>query len=164
VASWFISPILAGILGATFYVMGKRLILDSDDPRTRALLVLPAWYSLATAVVVYVIMAKSAITAVCVIHICICKRILNSPLNASISMPYQSVAIGYQLLTTFLSLIIVALATWFWIVPYVKTQLPSEVFYRIIMCCTILCIGLLCCILLCCALLCYNILHYAMLD
>jgi sodium-dependent phosphate transporter len=100
VASWFLSPALAGILGAAFYILTKRHIMDSDEPRDRALLALPAFYAIATAVIIYVIMAKSAVTA--------------------------AVPVVYQLLTTFLSLVIVALATWFFIIPFIKTQLPSQ--------------------------------------
>lgn len=66
-ASWFLSPALAGILGIVFYISTKRYIMDSAEPRDRALMALPSFYAIATAVIVYVVMAKSAVTAVSVL-------------------------------------------------------------------------------------------------
>lgn len=99
VMSWFLSPILAGILGASTYLLTKKFIMDTSDPREKALLALPVFYAVSTAIMVYVVFAKSAVTA--------------------------GIALEWELLTTFLSLGIVAFGTWYWLVPYVKSQLPS---------------------------------------
>ena len=47
-------------------MLSKHHILDVDEPRDRALFALPLFYSIATAVMIYVIMAKGAVTEVMV--------------------------------------------------------------------------------------------------
>ena len=62
--SWFLSPILAGFLGAVTYLVTKKYIMEAEDPRKNALISLPVFYAFSTAVVIFVILAKSAVTEV----------------------------------------------------------------------------------------------------
>lgn len=62
VASWVISPVLSGIIGAMMYTMTDRWIMKSSFPLKRAILAVPALYALTALVLTYMIMIKAGPT------------------------------------------------------------------------------------------------------
>jgi sodium-dependent phosphate transporter len=61
-ASWIISPILAGILGAVFYASSRSLVVHAAEPVSGVLFWLPFLYASVTFVMVVLIMKKSSLT------------------------------------------------------------------------------------------------------
>jgi solute carrier family 20 (sodium-dependent phosphate transporter) len=64
VASWVISPILSGIIGATTFLLTDYFIFQSNIPRERALIALPLFITLVTFVITFLICLKSPGTKV----------------------------------------------------------------------------------------------------
>ena len=64
VASWVISPILAGVIAIALFIMCDLLVFSSDQPTTRIISALPFIFSLVCLVMAYVILIKSQVTKV----------------------------------------------------------------------------------------------------
>jgi phosphate/sulfate permease len=64
VASWVISPVLSGIIGASTFLLTDYFIFRSSIPRERALIALPMFITLVTFVITFLICLKSPGTKV----------------------------------------------------------------------------------------------------
>ena len=103
IASWIISPLLAGIIGVVAFVSSKRLILDAENPRERGEKALPGMYGAVTFVMVFLIMIKAPATA-----------------KASIGVQL-GVAVGLMVISV--------LVAHFGLLPYVREQQPSKFYF-----------------------------------
>jgi len=61
-ASWVISPILSGLIGAMTFVLTEKLIFQTHNPRDRAIISLPIFITLVTFVISFLICLKSPMT------------------------------------------------------------------------------------------------------
>ena len=59
IASWVLSPALAGVFGVAIYFSTRRLTVLTASPRRNALRLLPLLYALSTFVMVLLVMLKS---------------------------------------------------------------------------------------------------------
>ena len=59
IASWFISPVMSGLIGQMAFVLTDHLIIRRTDSTRRAVLALPLLYGLTSGVLVFLILVKS---------------------------------------------------------------------------------------------------------
>jgi phosphate/sulfate permease len=55
VGSWFVSPVLSGVISVSLYLVIRRLILNASDPIARGLLSLPIFYGITIFINVFTI-------------------------------------------------------------------------------------------------------------
>jgi solute carrier family 20 (sodium-dependent phosphate transporter) len=61
-ASWVISPVFSGLIGSITFIFTDKIIFQSQSPRSRALMALPAFITLVTFVMTFLICLKSPVT------------------------------------------------------------------------------------------------------
>eukprot|EP01120_Amphizonella_sp_Union-15-10_P014476 TRINITY_DN7020_c0_g1_i1.p1 TRINITY_DN7020_c0_g1~~TRINITY_DN7020_c0_g1_i1.p1 ORF type:complete len:476 (+),score=52.40 TRINITY_DN7020_c0_g1_i1:74-1501(+) len=101
IASWFISPVLSGVLGIIFYVVIKYIILRSKNPVERGLKTLPILAGITTWFLLVLILWKS-------------------PLTSKVEV-FQS--LWQSLLITLGGSTLVGLVVWFFGVPWVRSRI-----------------------------------------
>jgi solute carrier family 20 (sodium-dependent phosphate transporter) len=101
-ASWVISPLFSGLIGALTFLFTERVIFQSQAPRQRAFIALPSFITIVTFVISYLICLKS-------------------PMTKSHTEPWVFLAasLSISLLALILSLTV--------IVPWAKVNMPSAV-------------------------------------
>mmetsp|Transcript_21515 Transcript_21515/g.52704 ORF Transcript_21515/g.52704 Transcript_21515/m.52704 type:complete len:533 (+) Transcript_21515:166-1764(+) len=63
ILSWVLSPVVAGIIGASLYWITDKYIIRSSAPKQRSLLFMPFFVALSTWVMVFLILLKSKVTS-----------------------------------------------------------------------------------------------------
>jgi solute carrier family 20 (sodium-dependent phosphate transporter) len=61
-ASWVISPVLSGLIGAITFLLTEKIIFQAQNPRERAIIALPVFITLVTFVISFLICLKSPMT------------------------------------------------------------------------------------------------------
>lgn len=60
VGSWFVSPLLSGVISVSLYLVIRRLILNASDPIARGLLSLPIFYGITIFINVFTIVHEGS--------------------------------------------------------------------------------------------------------
>uniref|UniRef100_A0A6Q2X8D2 Phosphate transporter n=1 Tax=Esox lucius TaxID=8010 RepID=A0A6Q2X8D2_ESOLU len=104
VASWFLSPLLSGIMSAILFYFVRKFILNKEDPVPNGLRALPVFYAITMAINLFSIMFTGA------------------PLLGFDKMPWWVtliISLGCSLIT--------ALVVWFIVCPRLKKKISREV-------------------------------------
>ncbi|KAJ7994173.1 hypothetical protein DPEC_G00263170 [Dallia pectoralis] len=104
VASWFLSPLLSGIMSAILFYFVRKFILNKEDPVPNGLRALPVFYAITMAINLFSIMFTGA------------------PLLGFDKMPWWitlAISLGCSLIT--------ALVVWFIVCPRLKKKIQREV-------------------------------------
>jgi len=101
VLSWVISPVLSGAVAAFGFALSRRFIINGENPRKRALLLLPILFSVSSFLLVLVTTLKA--------------KAIKKELNLDTKLILSAV-VG----------VLVGLAALFIVTPYVKKTFPSK--------------------------------------
>jgi len=104
VASWAISPAVSGLVAMVMYLLSKKFIIGSSNPRRMALIAIPSLYGLSSAAIFILMFFKS--------------KALKK--DVSPDAPYT-----WKWIIGFLLGGVVSLLVTFFFIPYVKKNLPS---------------------------------------
>lgn len=104
ISSWVISPVLAGIVAVAVYAATKRLILDTPDPRARIIPTIPWFMTFITMVMTFLVCVKSD--------------------------AIKGLGILNQLIITGVACVLMLIAAYIWLMPWILKSMPSAVHGR----------------------------------